>query len=73
MNGYRHQLMWWHMQVGDLVYVKTHPDMIMALIVRIRHSAEDSAGETRLIYECRALDGHSFSCLGENLEVINES
>ncbi len=61
------------MKVGDLVFVKTHPDMIMAVIVRIRHSVKDSAGETRLIYECHALDGHSFSCLGTNLEVINES
>ena len=61
------------MKVGDLVTVITHPDMMVALIVRIRHSVKDSAGETRLIYECRALDGHSFSCLGTNLEVLNES
>ena len=61
------------MKVGDLVWVKTHPDMIMALIVRIRHSAQDSAGETWPIYECTALDGHDFSCMGRNLEVVNES
>ena len=61
------------MKVGDLVWVKTHPDMIVALIVRIRHSVQDSAGKTRLIYECTALDGHNFSCLGRNLEVVNES
>lgn len=61
------------MKVGDLVWVKGAPDLMIALIVRIRHSMKDSAGETRLIYECHALDGHSFSCLGTNLEVINES
>ena len=61
------------MKVGDLVWVKTHPDLMVALIVRIRHSVKDSAGETRLIYECRALDGHNFSCLGTNLEILNES
>jgi len=55
------------------VVVKTHPDMMMALIVRVRHSVKDSAGETRFIYDLRALDGHSFSCLGANLEVLNES
>ena len=61
------------MKVGDLVVVKTHPDMILALIVRVRHSVKDSAGETRHIYDLCALDGHSFSCLGANLEVVNES
>ena len=61
------------MKVGDLVWVTAHPDLIIALIVRVRHSVKDSAGETRLIYECRALDGHSFSCLGTNLQVLDES
>ena len=61
------------MKVGDLVVVKTHPGMSLALIVRVRHSVKDSAGETRFIYDLRALDGHSFSCLGANLEVLNES
>lgn len=61
------------MKVGDLVWVTAHPDLIIALIVRVRHSVKDSAGETRLIYECLALDGHSFSCLGTNLQVLDES
>lgn len=61
------------MKVGDLVWVTAHPDLIIALIVRVRHSVKDSAGETRLIYECLALDGHSFSCLDTNLQALDES
>ena len=58
------------MKVGDLVWVKTHPDLMLALIVRIGRTVTPDGA---FLYECRGLDGHNFSCLGTHLEVLNES
>ena len=63
------------MKVGDLVWVKTHPDLMLALIVRIGRTefARTVTSDSAFLYECRGLDGHNFSCLGTHLEVLSES
>ena len=68
MNGYRHQLMWWHMQVGDLVRWTNPGFEDTGIVLR----SDDNLQMYIDWFRCPEHSG-PYVVQHEYLEVINES